>query len=175
MPTLIDLSEKRDVYPMTLVYLVRDGQVLLLKRNPDKAMVPGKWLGVGGKIESGEDIFDSAVRECREEAGVHPLDLRLRGTFTYVSAKPRIGVLYLFTATSWGGTVRTECDEGILAWHPIAGIVEIPDLANHQEFFLPRMLTDPTYTYSGFAAYQHDELLHRADSDAWLADRAAKR
>ena len=173
MSAIIDCAEKRDVHPMTLVYLIRNGRVLLLKRNADKAMVPGQWLGVGGKLEPGEGLLSSAARECREEAGVHPLDLTFRGTFTFVSSKPRVGVLYLFTATSWGGEVRTTCDEGTLEWHPIERVLELPDLANHQEFFLPRLLTDPTYVFSGFAVYDHGQLLHRADSDAWIARRAS--
>jgi 8-oxo-dGTP diphosphatase len=167
----VDLSDKRVVHPMTLVYLVRQGRVFLLKRNPDKDMVPGQWLGVGGKVEPGEDLFVSAARECREEAGVDPLDLQFRGTFTYVSQRPRVGVLYLFTATSWSGELRADCEEGTFAWHAIDGIATIPDLATHQEFFLPRILTNPTYVFSGFAVYQNGLLLHRADSDPYFAER----
>ncbi|WP_231803269.1 NUDIX hydrolase [Stenotrophomonas sp. MMGLT7] len=47
----------------------RDGKVLLVRRaNPPDA---GRWGFPGGKIESGERIEDAAVRELREETGVH--------------------------------------------------------------------------------------------------------
>ena len=45
----------------------------------------GKWNGFGGKVEEGECIEDSAVRELEEECGlqVHPSNLNNVGTMIY--------------------------------------------------------------------------------------------
>lgn len=54
--------------PATIAAVVRDGQVLLVRRaNPPDA---GRWAFPGGKIEAGERIEDAAARELLEETGV---------------------------------------------------------------------------------------------------------
>jgi 8-oxo-dGTP pyrophosphatase MutT (NUDIX family) len=46
------------------------GKVLLLKRAETKAIDPGVYSGVGGKVEPGESIYDALIREVEEEAGI---------------------------------------------------------------------------------------------------------
>jgi 8-oxo-dGTP pyrophosphatase MutT (NUDIX family) len=52
--------------------VIRDGQVLLVKRSDNRA-----WTPVTGIVEPGEDPAGSAVREVLEEAGVHVTARRL--------------------------------------------------------------------------------------------------
>jgi NADH pyrophosphatase NudC (nudix superfamily) len=52
--------------------VIRDGQVLLVKRCDNHA-----WTPVTGIVEPGEDPADGAVREVFEEAGVHVTARRL--------------------------------------------------------------------------------------------------
>lgn len=52
--------------------VIRDGQVLLVKRSDNHA-----WTPVTGILEPGEDPADCAVREVLEEAGVHATARRL--------------------------------------------------------------------------------------------------
>ena len=52
--------------------VIRDGQVLLVKRSDNHA-----WTPVTGIVEPGEDPADCAVREVFEEAGVHASARRL--------------------------------------------------------------------------------------------------
>jgi ADP-ribose pyrophosphatase YjhB (NUDIX family) len=52
--------------------VIRDGQVLLVKRSDNHA-----WTPVTGIVEPGEDPADCAVREVFEEAGVHVTARRL--------------------------------------------------------------------------------------------------
>ncbi len=58
------------------VILVRGQRILLLKRGPTAPWMPGKWNLPGGVIEEGESSKDGATRECEEEAGVTPRNLR---------------------------------------------------------------------------------------------------
>lgn len=46
------------------------GEVLLLKRADTKAVDPGLYSGIGGKVEPGESIYDALVREIEEETGI---------------------------------------------------------------------------------------------------------
>ena len=47
-----------------------DGErvLLLLKNKPDQ--LKGQWMGVGGKLDPGEDALTAMVRECKEETGL---------------------------------------------------------------------------------------------------------
>lgn len=49
-------------------------EYLLLRRAPDR-LYAGSWRMVGGKIASGEQAWQTAVRELWEETGLHPLEL----------------------------------------------------------------------------------------------------
>lgn len=47
-----------------------NGKVLLVKRAETKAVDPGVYSGIGGKVEPGESVYDSLVREIEEETGL---------------------------------------------------------------------------------------------------------
>ncbi|MFE3823773.1 NUDIX domain-containing protein, partial [Nocardia tengchongensis] len=49
--------------------LVRDGQVLLMRRQ-NTGVGDGWWAAPGGCIEAGEDYATAAIRETAEEVGV---------------------------------------------------------------------------------------------------------
>ena len=53
---------------------------LILKRSPDASWGPNLWNLPGGWINSGETPADTAKRECEEEAGLTPLDLKFLRT-----------------------------------------------------------------------------------------------
>src|SRR6267378_3523397 len=46
----------------------------------------GLWNGAGGKPEPGETIEETAVRECREEINVTPIQLSLMGILNFYFA-----------------------------------------------------------------------------------------
>src|ERR1700723_2832564 len=51
---------------------IRDDKVLLVKRSDN-----GAWTAVTGIVEPGENPADCAVREVREESGIHAVARRL--------------------------------------------------------------------------------------------------
>ena len=73
----------------TLGYVLSpDGRrVLLIHRNkrPGDAHL-GKYNGLGGKVEAGEDVVACLRREIREEAGIECEALRLCGTISWPGA-----------------------------------------------------------------------------------------
>ena len=50
--------------------LVREGQVLLVHRSPDRRVYPGVWDLPGGHVETGETELAALTRELHEELGV---------------------------------------------------------------------------------------------------------
>lgn len=155
---IFDLTNKIFV-PYTLIYVLRDSHILLIKRDKLKKTVPDKWTGLGGKIEHGERIDEAAKRETVEESGLTPIDIDFRGTFTWVNEKTIIGTLYLFMVTDFTGSLATRNREGVLDWHPIDSLASLKDIAIHQLLFLPQIISDQELFYSGFAIFKNGALV----------------
>lgn len=97
---------------MTMVYDRERGQVLVL----DKRKRYG-WEGLtfcGGKVQSGETFYDSAVRELYEESGLTADHLQLVGHVQWIIDDRReVGILY--KTESFSGRLRAS-EEGDLSW-----------------------------------------------------------
>jgi 8-oxo-dGTP diphosphatase len=63
--------------PATLVFVIRDGKILLI--NKKTGLGKGKVNGPGGKVEKGESPEACAIRECREELGITVSNLQYCG------------------------------------------------------------------------------------------------
>ena len=168
----IEISDKA-VFPHTLVYVRNEHEVLLIKKPVDRRGNPERWLGLGGKVEPGEDLGASAIREVREESGLVVPSVTLRGTFTYIDEN-RAGTLYIFVATEYEGDLLEQTPEGLLRWHRIVDLPELQDFGDHQNRFLHRILGDDGYFYCGIAAYDGMKIVQYSDSDRYFADRSAQ-
>ncbi len=110
--------------PRTLIFLMREDSVLLLKGAPTKRIWANKYNGVGGHVERGEDIISSAKRELLEETGLSA-ELRLVGTLQ-VDVEPEAGIsVYIFTGESTKGVLHPS-EEGSLEWIPFAELEQYP-------------------------------------------------
>lgn len=56
----------------------RKGRFLLIKRNQKEDHYGGKWVFPGGKVEKGEDVLKTLLREVKEETG---LEIRRKAAF----------------------------------------------------------------------------------------------
>ena len=56
--------------PRTAIFVRRGDEYLLIKGAPTKRLWAGKYNGLGGHVERGEDVLTSAGREPREETGL---------------------------------------------------------------------------------------------------------
>jgi 8-oxo-dGTP diphosphatase len=109
--------------PRTAIF-VRDGDsFLLLRGSADKKLWPGKYNGVGGHIERGEDVLRAAHREFHEETGLKA-NLWLCGTVLVDAGETGVG-LYVFTGEVIGGT-RRDSAEGTLEWIALDAIPALP-------------------------------------------------
>lgn len=107
---------------VTLLFLLRDGQILLAMKK--RGFGQGHWNGAGGKVDPGETVEQAAVRECREEIGVTPLDIAPAGRLAfYISDDPDFEGhdMHVFTATRWAGNPH-ETEEMRPQWFNMTDI-----------------------------------------------------
>lgn len=110
----------------TLCYLDNGREYLMLHRTKKQNDINGgKWIGVGGKFEPGEDAVVCMKREVFEETGLTPTKYEYRGIVTFISNEWESEHMHLFTVTEWTGEM-TECDEGELAFVPKDEIYTLP-------------------------------------------------
>jgi len=133
------LSAKRyQIIPRTLIFVTRGNEVLLICGAPTKRLWAGKYNGIGGHLERGEDALSAARRELAEETGLQVCDLRLVGT-VLVDVEEMTGIgLYVFCGEYSGGGV-VESAEGRIEWISIQALPGLP-LVEDLVAILPRAL-----------------------------------
>lgn len=140
----------------TLCYLERGDEYLMLHRTKkENDENHDKWIGVGGKFETGESPEDCMRREIFEETGLSVTDYRYRGIVTFVSDIYETEYMHLFTVTDWTGEAR-ECDEGELAWIKKRKLFDLT-LWEGDRIFLKLLQEDEPF-FSLKLTYRGDEL-----------------
>jgi 8-oxo-dGTP diphosphatase len=142
----------------TLGYILSpDGcRVLLVHRNkrPGDAHL-GKYNGLGGKVDPGEDVVSCLRREVREEAGLECDEIVLRGTVSW----PGFGKHgedwfgFVFRVDHWSGTPLAENPEGTLEWVAVERILELP-LWEGDRHFLPLVFERTAKQFHGVMPYR---------------------
>lgn len=132
----------------TLCLLIKenhnDKEVLLAMKK--KGFGKGKWNGIGGKIEIGDNnIFDAAVRETEEEIRVQIKGIErvafLSFRFPYISEEERKEWnqdVHVFLAKSWEGE-PAETEEMAPKWFKLKDI-PFDKMWDDDKFWLPRIL-----------------------------------
>lgn len=108
----------------TILLLIRDEEVLLAMKK--RGFGVGKWNGVGGKTNLGEDIMEAAIREAEEEIKVQADHLiqvaELNFYFPLVSQdKDWNQQVLVYKTYSWTGE-PTETEEMKPQWFKISEI-----------------------------------------------------
>ncbi len=121
----------------TLCFLTRGDDVLMLHRNNPPNQ--GLWNGIGGRIETGESVNDSVLREIKEETGFELQSVRFTGLLTWSGFEIPAGGLYIFTAEAPGGEAIAN-DEGALAWKPREWVFTSAEVVSNIHIFGPLTL-----------------------------------
>jgi len=106
--------------PCTLLFLVREGEILLAMKK--RGFGKDLWNGVGGKIEANETIEQALVRECQEEIGVTPLEFRKVAIheFDYADKDDPV-VVHTYLCNEWLGEPN-ETEEMRPQWFNLSAI-----------------------------------------------------
>ena len=119
-----------------MLYIIQNERVLLILKK--RGLGSGLFNGVGGKVERGETIEEAVIRECIEEVGVKPLNLKWMGLLEFYNNNELYGYVHVYTANSYEGEPR-ETDEAKPIWFRFD---EIPydKMWGDDIFWLPHVL-----------------------------------
>ena len=140
----------------TLLFVVRDGSVLLIRKK--RGLGAGKVNGPGGRLEPGETPLACAVREVQEELGVTPLDPVHRGELRFHFVDGYTLHAHVFLAPDCEGEAR-ETDEAVPLWTDLDAI-PWGEMWADDALWLPVMLRggrfDGRFVFDGDAMLDHD-------------------
>jgi 8-oxo-dGTP diphosphatase len=143
------------VIPRTLCFITHGEEVLLLLGGAKKRLWAGRYNGLGGHVEPGEDIYTSVRREVNEEAGLEAHDVRLRCVVHADAGDPLTGILFfVFTATADDKNVLPS-EEGALEWWPVDAL-PADRLVEDLPMLLPKILAMGPADPPLFVAYSYD-------------------
>ena len=123
--------QRYPVIPRTLCFILDGDDVLLIQRSLHKRLFPGKVNGLGGHVEAGEDVLQSARRETLEECGLDVDDYWLAGVVHVDGGLGQAdaladgvvpGVMVFVTIGSAPQRVVSASEEGELIWTPLADV-----------------------------------------------------
>ena len=102
--TLLKLLLRRPLTGVTLIPLLTDGRIVLVKRRDT-----GEWGLPGGLIDWGETVESSAERELKEETGLNLLTIdRLIGVYSSPRRDPRMHSISISLAVTVEGALVVE-------------------------------------------------------------------
>ena len=115
----IDWTAWRAVDPATLVFVIIEGRMLLIRKK--RGLGAGKINGPGGRREPGESFADCAVREMQEELHVTPRDPELAGIHRFQFIDGYSTYVHVFRADGMDGE-PTETVEATPYWVDVDAI-----------------------------------------------------
>lgn len=132
---------KKPLRNVTLVFLIRPGEVLLAMKK--RRFGAGKWNGVGGKVEPSETIVEAAAREAKEEIGVEIISPRKVAIFDFYFPDAAQGraweqQVHVFLADSWQGE-PAESEEMAPQWFK-SDRLPFDSMWKDDPYWLPRVL-----------------------------------
>ena len=149
----------------TLGYVRRGDDVLLVHRQRDGDDHQGKYNGLGGKLEPGEDAVACMERELLEESGLTATSLTLRGTIAWPGfgsdGSDWFGLV--FVIDGFDGEPPTRNDDGPLLWVPISELGTLP-MWEGDRHFLPWVFDDDPRQCHAVLPYRDGVLLTGAVS-----------
>lgn len=119
-PSPIDWASWRAEIHATLLFIVRNGEILLIEKK--RGIGAGKINGPGGKIDEGETPLECIIRETREELGITVLRPMKYGELHFAMSDIPDILCHVFLAWDFEGH-PVETEEAKPLW---CGLADIP-------------------------------------------------
>ncbi|GIG60554.1 7,8-dihydro-8-oxoguanine triphosphatase [Longispora fulva] len=133
--------------------------VLLMRRDKYPQDIHfGKYMGLGGHVEAGEDPVTCIRREIAEESGLTAGDLTLRGTVMWTNFANTDALCFMFRVDTFTGTHHGGNEEGTLEWVPLAEVRDKPMWDSDHEW-LPMIFDDDQRQFHGVMPYDGYDML----------------
>ncbi len=129
-----------------MVHNVDSGKVLVQERIKS---YPGIAFP-GGHVEDGESIYDSAIREIKEETGYDIVNLKFCGFIYWDNVNGDKYFTYFYKTSEYSGNCINETSEGKVFWIDLEDLNRMK-LAPNMEIYL-KMLLSESYSecYCGY-------------------------
>lgn len=159
------MKKEFSVIPRNLILVYNKDKILLQKGHKNKRDWANMYNGLGGHIEKGEDIFDSAARELHEEGGIaFPVNqFLLKGIFSVKTYFNDYCLMFIFSLHT-DRKDFTANEEGSLKWIKIRNLDKMKNVAEDIKFLVPVIQKLNTYEMlSGTSEYNTNRKLIRFD------------
>ena len=142
----------------TLLFIVRDGHVLLIHKK--RGIGAGKVNRPGGKIDPGETLLECALRETHEEVGLRALGAREMGRLWFQFVDGLSIHCTVFRADDYEGEL-VETPEAEPFWVPTNDL-PFDGMWADDRHWLPMLLLGRSFEF--WATFDDDEMLdHRIE------------
>jgi 8-oxo-dGTP diphosphatase len=138
----IDWDSWQGEHKATLVFVIRDGEILLI--NKKTGLGKGKVNGPGGKVDPGETPEACAVRECREELSITVSNLEYCGEHRIQFVGGYSIHVWVYRTRDFN-VVPTECLEAEPLWAPLDGI-PYEQMWEDDQYWLPMVIRGERFT-----------------------------
>lgn len=155
----IDWTTWKAQDPATLVYVVTNGSVLLIRKK--RGLGAGKINAPGGRVEPGESLEECAIREVNEELLITPTGLEYAGENLFQFVDGHSLHAHVFRASGFSG-VPTETDEAVPMWFPVNAL-PYHEMWEDDELWVPLVLSGTQfrarYVFDGDRMLDHELVL----------------
>ncbi|MHA2384873.1 MAG: NUDIX domain-containing protein [Candidatus Thorarchaeota archaeon] len=112
----------------------REGEILILKRSPEKDFAPEMWEVVTGRLEHGEDPATGIAREIHEETKLEAeVIMPVRTEFFYRGSEEYPMVFIDFWCRYGGGEVEMSWEHTEFQWVSMQDALQNPELKTFHE------------------------------------------
>ena len=120
-------TPRHSVIPRTMCFILYNDELLMMKAGKEKSYA-GKYEPVGGHIEKGEGIIESANREIQEETGLTPGDTKLKGIVHVTNFFGKDVMMFVTLSHVRTNTVEKNKEAEELRWVKVHELDTLPTL-----------------------------------------------